>query len=174
MPLDVVKHEEVGGSMIERVVGRAVKSFERFVARIAPYRYHLKCYFMQKPVPEMSDDAAIRDIQRGIDYLATLARKHAIPINIHLNPTYVGGGTRLETAFREGRYVPPRVVDVAAAVRHARGQPLSVFIGLHTEGLAVEGGSPIRPEDKATVAQLEVFNRTQDHDILDRICAAQK
>jgi radical SAM enzyme (TIGR01210 family) len=149
--------------------GMTLDVFERLVSRIAPYNYHLKCYFMQKPVPEMSDEAAIHDIQQGIEYLGALAERYQIPINMHVNPTYVGAGTLLETAFRKGRYVPPRLVDVAAAVRHAQGRRISIFIGLHTEGLAIQGGSPIRPGEEAIVAQLEQFNRTQDYGILDRI-----
>ena len=59
---------------------------------------------------------------------------------------------------------------MAAAARHARGKPISLFIGLTDEGLAVEGGSFLRPEDGPLVEQLEWFNCTQDFDILESIC----
>jgi hypothetical protein len=58
---------------------------------------------------------------------------------------------------------------VAKAVRHAQGKKLSVFIGLSDEGLAVEGGSFLRPGEEELVAALEHFNLTQDYSILDRI-----
>jgi radical SAM enzyme (TIGR01210 family) len=152
--------------------GLSLASFERLVERIAPFGYHLKCYFMQKPVPEMTDAAAVADIQQAIRYLGGIARDTQLTINMHLNPTYVGAGTRLEQAFLEGNYTPPRLLDVARAVRAARDEPISVFIGLNSEGLAIPGGDPVRQGDDALVEQLERFNREQDFDILDRICAS--
>jgi len=47
----------------------------------------------------------------------------------------------------------------------------SFVIGLFDEGLAVEGGSFLREGDEELVNKLERFNRTQDYNILDRICA---
>jgi radical SAM enzyme (TIGR01210 family) len=150
--------------------GLSLEAFERFVRKMAPYDYHLKCYFMQKLVPSMTDAEAVADIHNAIEYLGRIAAGYDIAINMHLNPTFVARGTALEEAFREGRYTPPLLRDVAAAVRHARNESLSVFIGLDTEDLAVEGGSPVREGDEELVEKLERFNRTQDYDILDRIC----
>jgi radical SAM enzyme (TIGR01210 family) len=152
--------------------GLSLEVFADLVRRIAPYRFRLKCYFMQKPVPGMTDAEAVEDVHRGIEYLGRMASQYNVSVNVHLNPTYVGAGTRLEEEFRQGRYVPCRLRDVAAAARHARDRPLSVFIGLHAEGLAVPGGSPVRDGDEALVGRIEQFNRTQDYDILDRVCEA--
>ncbi len=149
--------------------GLQLNSFERLVREVAPYKYRLKCYFMQKPVPNMTDSEAVTDIQNAIDYLDQIACQYAIDINMHLNPTYVATGTILEDAFRKKDFAPPRLYDVANAVRHARGKRLSVFVGLSDEGLAVEGGSFIRPGDEATVKALEEFNRTQDCEVLDKV-----
>ncbi len=44
-------------------------------------------------------------------------------------------------------------------------------MGLFDEGLAVDGGSFLQEGDEELVKELERFNRTQDYDILDRICA---
>ena len=49
--------------------GMTLETFESLVRKMAPYDFHLKCYFMQKPVPEMTDAEAVADIQRGIEYL---------------------------------------------------------------------------------------------------------
>ena len=92
---------------------------------------------------------------------------------MHLNPTYVASGTLLEEAFRKKEYIPPRLIDVARAVRHAKGKRLSVFIGLSEEGMAVPGGSFIRPGEEHIVAALEQFNQTQDYAILDKIVNAR-
>ena len=150
--------------------GLTLEAFERFVRNLAPYRYRLKCYFMQKLIPEMTDAEAVTDIRNAIDYLDHIASRYAIDINMHLNPTYVAAGTMLENAFRKKDYAPPRLHDVAQAVRHANGKRLSAFIGLSDEGLAVDGGSFIRPGDEPLVTALEQFNCTQDYDILDEVC----
>ncbi len=149
--------------------GLSLRAFEELVAKIAPYGFHLKCYFMQKPVPSMSDAEAVDDVHRAIDYLDGVAGRFGVPINLHLNPTYVASGTPIEEAFLRGEYTPPRLADVAAAVRGAAGRGLSVFIGLSDEGLAAAEGSFIRPGEEAAVAALNEFNRTQDYACLDAV-----
>ena len=154
--------------------GLSLEAFEGLVKKVAPYGYHLKCYFMQKPVPGMSDVEAVTDIQNAIDYLSQIVNEHDILINMHLNPTYVATGTALETAFWEGRYTPPLLEDVAEAAYHARGKPVSIFIGLSDEGLAVQGGSFLLQDNQVLVDQLELFNRSHDFNILDEICKKRK
>ena len=142
--------------------GLNLNIFEELVLKIASYGFRLKCYFMQKPVPGMSDEEAVLDIQRGIDYLSELAKRYNVKINIHLNPTYVAYGTLLERSFRNGDYSPPKLADVVRSAIHAEGKKTSVFIGLFDEGLAVPGGSFIRDGEDALVRIIELFNRTQD------------
>jgi radical SAM enzyme (TIGR01210 family) len=150
--------------------GMSLETFEGLVSKIAPYGYHLKCYFMQKPVPGMSDADAVIDIQNAIDYLSQIVNDHNIQINIHLNPTYVAAGTALESAFRDGRYTPPRLEDVAEAARYAKEKSISIFIGLSDEGLAVKGGSFLLPDNQPLVEILERFNRSHNFNLLDDIC----
>ncbi len=149
--------------------GLSLDVFEDFLRTAAPFGYQIKTYFMQKPVPRMSDAEAVQDIQHAIDYLHEMARQYGIRINMHLNPTYAARGTRLEDAFLKKEYVPPLLTDVARAARHADGKTLSIFIGLSDEGLAVEGGSFLRAGDRPLLEQLERFNRTQDYSILKAI-----
>lgn len=150
--------------------GLSLSLFEDFLGKMASYGYRLKCYFMQKPVPGMTDAEAVTDIQNAVDYLSQMATHYGVGINMHLNPTYVATGTILEDRFRKGEYTPPLLWDVARAAWHARDKSLSIFIGLFDEGLAVEGGSFLREGDEELVKELERFNRTQDHYILDKIC----
>ncbi len=150
--------------------GLSLSLFEDFLGKMASYGYRLKCYFMQKPVPGMTDAEAVTDIQNAVDYLSQMATHYDVGINMHLNPTYVATGTILEEKFRKGEYTPPLLWDVARAAWHARDKSLSIFIGLFDEGLAVEGGSFLREGDEELVKELERFNRTQDHYILDKIC----
>ncbi|MFH2002702.1 MAG: hypothetical protein ABIK28_23730 [Planctomycetota bacterium] len=154
--------------------GLSLKTFEELAARVGPFGYKLKCYFMQKPVPDMTDAEAVADIRRAIDYLDEIGRAHSLQINMHLNPTYVASGTILEEKFRKGEFSPPYLRDVADAVRHARDKSLTVFIGLQDEGLSVEGGSFIRKGDEIVVEKLERFNRSQSFGILDEICGNNK
>ena len=150
--------------------GLPLETFEALVKKIAPYKYGLKCYFMQKPVPGITDKLAIEDIQRAIDYLSAIQKEYGIRINMHLNPTFVAKGTILEDEFRKGNYSPPDLLDVAAAARHARDKNISVFIGLFDEGLAVTGGSFIKKGDEEIIARLEEFNRSGNFNILDNLC----
>jgi len=125
---------------------------------------------MLKPVPGMTDEDAVRDIEAGIDYLSEQALAHGVDMNMHLNPTFVAHGTPLEKSFRAGEYSPPRLRDAARAALHARGKNLSIYVGINDEGMAVEGGSFRRPGDEALIGALEDFNRTQDFEALERFC----
>ncbi len=147
--------------------GLPLDIFERFVEKVAPYKYRLKCYFMQKPVPGMTDKAAVSDIHQAIDYLSGISKKYNIKINMHLNPTYVASGTILEESFRKGEFKPPRLEDVIKATKHIKNKSISIFVGLSDEGLAVEGGSFIRNGDEELIEKLEMFNQTQDFNVLD-------
>ncbi len=147
--------------------GLDLAKLEKLAADLGSYDFGLKCYLMQKPVPGMSDAEGVEDVRKAIDYLHGLVEKHGTDVNLHLNPTYAAQGTPLADSFKRGEYSPPRLHDVAEAVRHARGKQLSVFVGLYDEGLAVEGGSFLRPGDEPLVEKLEQFNRTQDYDVLE-------
>lgn len=149
--------------------GLALEAFESLARKMAPFGFRLKCYFMQKPVPGMSDKAAVEDIRNAVDYLARVSTACGIEINMHLNPTYAATGTALETAYLAGSYTPPKLEDVARAARHARGKGLTLFIGLSDEGLAVPGGSFITPENQWLAGRLDNFNRTQNFDLLDSL-----
>lgn len=147
--------------------GLRLRVFEDLAKKVSSYDFGLKCYFMQKPVPGITDKEALDDVKNGIDYLSEMVKRYGIRINMHLNPTYVASGTLLEKHFENGEFMPPRMADVAKAVMHSRGKPISVFVGLYDEGLAVEGGSFVREGDDRLVKQLEIFNKTQDYSVLD-------
>lgn len=153
--------------------GLTFRAFETLAERMAGaargHTLQLKCYFMQKPVVGLTDEEALADVQRGIEYLHQVSVRFGVRINLHLNPTYVARGTPLEEAFIAGEYQPPRLSDVAQAVLHARGTSISVFVGLSDEGMAVSGGSFVRPGDESWVEALTEFNRTQDFDALVRV-----
>ena len=149
--------------------GLTLTAFESLVAKLARYNFSLKCYFMQKPVPGITDEQAVADIQKAIDYLSQVSNDLGTKINMHLNPTYVATGTALETAFKSGEFDPPKLEDVARAACAAKDKNISVFIGLSDEGLALPGGSFLKPANQWMIEPLEKFNRTQDFAILETI-----
>jgi len=149
--------------------GLGLRRFRELVTMVARHGFHLKCYFMQKPLPCMTDEFALQDIRNAIDFLSRVADEFGVAINMHLNPTYVADGTHLEEAFRAGKFKPPRLMDVVRAVMHSRDKHISVFVGLDDEGMAIEGGSFIREGDEVVVKKLENFNRTQDHRVLEAL-----
>lgn len=156
--------------------GLTKRTFEELMDNLARFEFGLRCYMMQKPVPGITDEEAVLDIQNAFEYFAKVSSERLdnkgmprVPINIHLNPTYVSHGTMLEKYFQQGEYLPPNLHDVARAVLHAEKFPEKIFIGLNDEGLAVDGGSFLRNGDCAIVSKMEEFNRTQNYDILREI-----
>ena len=124
---------------------------------------------MQKPVPGISDEDAVIDIHNAIDYLYSISNDTGIPVNMHLNPTFVAKGTILEESFNQGKYSPPFLIDIVRAAIHAENKNLSIFIGLNDEGLSVTGGSFLRNGEEELVKKLETFNKTQNYKILREI-----
>jgi radical SAM enzyme (TIGR01210 family) len=155
--------------------GLSITKFEDFMAKVAEHSAHkdhdfaIKCYFMLKPMQDMTDEEAIADIHRAIEYLGDTERKYGIQVNLHLNPTFVSAGTVLETAFEDDEYYPPTLLDTARAVLPAKNEPITVCLGLHDEGLAIPGGSFIRPGDEKILEALHRFNATQDYEILENL-----
>ncbi len=149
--------------------GLSLEVFEKFVHRLSPYGFELKCYFMLKPVPGMTDEDAVGDIQNGIDYLSRISDKYNVKMNMHLNPTYVATGTLLEESFKKGDYQPPYLKDLIRTVLYSKDKSLSIFMGLSDEGLALEGGSFIREGEDAIITELERFNKTGDYSILESL-----
>ncbi len=145
--------------------GLDLNTFKKFAALVAKYKFKLKTYFMLKPVPQISEEEAIEDIKKGIDYLDEIAQKYNLSINMHLNPTYVAYGTELEQAFNDELFTPPQLQSVVDIIRYSKDKKVSLFIGLYDEGLAVPEGSFIREGDENLVLRLEKFNQTQDYSL---------
>lgn len=146
--------------------GLSLEVFEKLASMMSKYGFRLKCYFMVKPVPGMSEEEAVNDVKQGIEYISSVAERCDVDINMHLNPTYVAKGTVLEERFNEGEYSPPLLESVRKALLTAEGRKLSIFVGLNDEGLAVPGGSFIREGDEELIAKLDKFNMTQDYELL--------
>lgn len=140
--------------------------FEDMAKKLAKYNFKLKTYFMLKPVPGLSEEDAVEDIRKGVEYLDTVAKKFKLDINMHLNPTYAAYGTALEEEFNKGNFIPPQLESVRQAVLACEHTDISLYVGLNDEGLAVPGGSFIREGDEALLEKLDAFNKSQDYTIL--------
>jgi len=144
--------------------GLPIANVENLVAKMNDYGHRLKCYMLQKPFPGMTNEEAVADVKNAIDYLSGLMAKYPnVPINMHLNPVYAAKGTMLEKAFARGEFAPPLLRDVARAVLHGEGKPITIFVGLDDEDLAVPGGSFIRTGDETIIEALNIFNARQNY-----------
>jgi len=149
--------------------GLSRKQFEKFVNLMADHSFWVKCYFMLKPIAGISTQEAIDDIHNAIDYLAELAKEKDVHINMHLNPTFVGKETKLYEDFIASKFIPPTLVDTARAAMHAKGKPITIYLGISDEGLAVPGGSFIREGDEEALELCRQFNETQNFGLLEEI-----
>ena len=159
--------DEIRNKVFKKGLSRG--QFEKFVRLMADHNFWVKAYFMLKPTPLFSAREAILDIHQAIDYLAYQANKTGAHINMHLNPTFVGADTELHQEFTLGRFEPPTLVDTARAALHAKDKPITVYLGISDEGLAVEGGSFIREGDEKRLNLCDQFNRSGNYDFLEQI-----
>lgn len=144
--------------------GLSNQSLRRCAKSVASASSSLRLYYMYKPLPNMTDEEAQCDILQALEYASCLKSDLGLDLTVHLNPTYVAKDTVLEQAFREGRYEPPSLPDVVDVLRQASPLNVSVYVGLNDEGLAVEGGSFLKPEHSDALSALRKFNSTQKFD----------
>ena len=146
--------------------GLTNKAFEVFCGKLSEHNIGLKTFLMLKPLPDMTDDEAIRDNILSIDYLDKISKKYHIKINAHINPAYVARGTILERKYNEGTYSPPSLVDVCRVVLSAEDKDVSIFVGLNDEGLTHDDHRISKLSCREMMVRLEKFNQTQDFDLL--------
>lgn len=148
--------------------GLDLDKFENFAEKASKFAFRVKCYFMLKPVPGITNEEAVDDIKKAVSYLGSISRKYKLDINMHLNPTYAAKGTALEEAFAKGEFVPPELEDIREILLFSEDSPISIFVGLDDEGLAVPGGSFIREGDQEILSALELYNKTLDFSLLKK------
>jgi len=145
--------------------------FESLLALLSANRCRLKCYVMLKPDVTLTEQEGVEEAVRTIEYLGGMSEKHKVEISVHLNPTYVARGSRLENDFRVKGYRPPDLSGVVEVLLKTESVGLWTYVGLDDEGLAAPGGE-FRSElqDRARViATLERFNATNDYRLLTEL-----
>jgi len=138
--------------------GLTNRGLQRCIDLLGQYDMDLRCYFMLKPHPSMSDQDAYDDITGALDLLDEMSEKSGTRIVMHLNPTYAAIGTELETALADGSYTPPRLEELATFVEENDHRRTRIHIGLNDEGLAAKGGSFLRVESAAALEELKRHN----------------
>jgi hypothetical protein len=154
--------------------GLSEDSFKRLCILLSSKGVRLKAYVMVKPDPSMSEREGIEEAVRTLRHIADLGRKFELLVSAHLNPTYVAKGSQLEGEFRAKSYAPPRLWSVVEILLRMEGVRLPVQVGLHTEGLAVRGGTFRNCGlcDEGVRAALKAFSGTQDYGLLKGLSCA--
>jgi radical SAM enzyme (TIGR01210 family) len=130
----------------------------------------LKAYLMLKPHHSLSEREGVREALDGLDDLAGLGREFAVPVSVHLNPTYIAKGCRLTEELIAHGYQPPELTSVIEVVLAAAARGLPTYVGLDDEGMAIEGGvfRASGLDRGRAVTALQAFNRHQDAPRLTR------
>jgi hypothetical protein len=149
-----------------KVLGKGLteERLHLLLGQLAENHLALKAYLMLKPHWSLDEAAGLREALDGVEALAALSARYAVPVSVHLNPTYVARGCRLAAELLEHGYQPPELTSVIEVARRARALGLPIYVGLDDEGLAVEGGT-FRSGglDRArAVEAIRAFNRHQD------------
>ena len=63
--------------------GLSLETFEQTAEKLSRHGFHMKVYYMLKPVPGIEEDQAVDDVRKGIDYLESVSKKYNIKINMH-------------------------------------------------------------------------------------------
>jgi len=145
--------------------GLTEATFQGLCRQLAAKGVRLKAYVMVKPDAALSEREGIEEAVRTLEHLADTGRLLGLEVEAHLNPTYVARGSRLEAEFQVKHYVPPRLWSLVDIVSRMEGCGVPIQIGLHTEGLEVQGGT-VRNCGRCdeTVRQaLQAFSGSQDY-----------
>ena len=144
----------------------SLQELEIMVKSIRDFDIQLRLYMMYKPLVGMSVREADEDIKKAVAYFDGLSVKYGTGITMHLNPTYVAENTGLEAAFKKGDYSPPHLSEVRQLLLSLKNTGINIYVGLNDEGLAIPGGSFIKPGSEEDYKKLQEFNYTGDFQCL--------
>ncbi len=140
----------------------SIDTFLEGLDKVSESGAHLTGYVLFKPVPDMSDSAAIEEANASIDFLAQQCEVRGIPLSVRLNPMYVAAKSLnwAKLARATPTYLPPRLSDVLALAEKKAAKGIDVYIGLSTEGLEEPWGTYACRDDysPALLKQAIVWN----------------
>ena len=160
------KDERIRNEVLNK--GLSEETFQDLARLCSVKGVRLKAYVLIKPDASLSEEAAVAEAVRTLRHLRATGRRLKLEVEAHLNPTYVARGSALEKAFRSQRYRPPRLWSIVDIVSRMDGSGLPIHVGLHTEGLAVRGGTfrNCGRCDRRVKAALQAFSSSQDYGLL--------
>lgn len=125
-----------------------VDSFINGLEIIAKSQSSLTTYVLYKPSQDMNDEDAFNEAEKSIDFLIYQTRRLKIPLCIRLNPMYAAQGTQWENcANKIVEYKPPKLSDVLSLAIKKDKEGIPIYIGLTSEGLALEKNTYRARED---------------------------
>lgn len=116
------------------------EAFERAAEAMARVAGTLTVYVMIKPLPWMTEAAAIEDGTRTLGYLIEVRERYGVPVVAYLNPMYLARGTKMAREARIRRGSPPTVGLVLEMLERCRDRGLPAYLGAWSEGMAEENG----------------------------------
>jgi radical SAM enzyme (TIGR01210 family) len=146
--------------------GLRLEQLEKFAEELGNLGIKLRCYMMYKPLVGMTRQQADEDITKAVNYFDRLVEKYNIDLTMHINPTFAAIDTDLAEAFEKGEYTPPALADLRQLLHSFKSSKINIYVGLNDEGLAVPGGSFIKPGCEKDLDKLKKFNFTGDFNYL--------
>lgn len=124
----------------------------------------------------MSEEDGIAEATATAEYLTELCSGQRVPLTIYLNPTYVAEDSDLAIEMKRVGYRPPKVQSVIQTILAMRNLHVPVYVGLWCENLANDDGVFTGREDydKSFREALKLFNKTQDHSVLEDLPSTPK
>lgn len=117
--------------------GLSFTKVENAIDLLSKYNISLKFYIMFHSIPGATLNESIEDINKCEKYFSNLANKYNSKINLHISPTYIATGTKLEKDYNKGIYQPPNTQDIEKMYNKLKlYSNLSYFISLNDEGLS--------------------------------------
>lgn len=138
--IDIVLHKE-----------ESINSFLIGLEKISESKSSLTAYVLYKPSQEMTDEDAFYEAEKSIDFLIKHTRRLKIPLCIRLNPMYAAQGTPwAKIADNMVEYRPPKLSDVLSLAMKKDKEGIPIYLGLTSEGLALEKYTYRAREDFST------------------------
>jgi radical SAM enzyme (TIGR01210 family) len=155
--------ETLNADIRDRTLGKreSVESFLGGLNQLASAGAELTAYVLYKPSPYMTDEDAVVECERSIDFLVEECARRKVGLTVRLNPMYVASGSYWAQLARSvDSYRPPRLSDVVALAAKKAQEGVRVYIGLSTEGLNEAAGYYTSREDYSPrlIARVKGFN----------------
>lgn len=155
--------ETVDPRIRDDVLGKreGIPTFLAGLDMVAEVGADLTAYVLFKPDPAMTDEEAVVECERSIDFIREECARRSVSLTVRLNPMYLALGSRWSALAKSTpAYQPPRLTDVMAVAAKKANEGVKMYIGLSTEGLDAPGGTYASREDYSSrlIRPVKLFN----------------